>query len=332
MRQPRIGRADRSDQGVDDFALDAVVQMPGIRDIRKTAPAIGNLLVLGERVGDEGKGPLILLEGLRQRLPGGLTFFGRAVLQQVQRRLDREFLAADLEAQAGDGLVEQPVPGRITALRLFVKQLLDAILELIRLVLAQILDPRPVIAEFGRLHRAFDHGVVDAIEFECEKQQMHRGIGQLLGNVTIEFGDRGIDAVAGMNKARIGAETTGEIVDRLIASDGLREPAAAVFACDVFRKFAFVVGLKRDAFRIHSLQITRDFRRVDAGIEIGQIPFRQFVGFPLGRGLPGVRLADGGSVARYGFAGCFVGSGLRRSGGHEYFQIGNTFGSAALSD
>ena len=82
------------------------------------------------------------------------------------------------------------------------EQLLDAILELIRLVLAQILDPRTIMSEFGRLHGALDHGIVDAIEFEREEQQMHRRVGQPLGNVAIEFGDRGIDAVAGMNQAR----------------------------------------------------------------------------------------------------------------------------------
>ena len=276
MREPRIGRADRSDQRIDHLALDAVVQMPGIGDVRKTAPAIGNLLVLGERVGDERKGPLIVLEGLRQRLACRLALFRRAVLQEVERRLDRQLLGPDLEAQAGDGLVEQPVPGGITALGFFVKQLLDAILELIRLVLAQILDPRAVMPERGRLHRAFDHDIVNAIEFEPEEQQMHGSGGQPFGNVAVEFGNRGVDAVAGVNEAGIGAEAAGEVVDRLVALHRSGEPLPAVFPGNVFGELAFVVGLKRDAFCIHLLQITDDFGRVDAGIKIGQIPFRQF--------------------------------------------------------
>ena len=145
VREPRIGGANRADQRIDDLALDAVVQMARIRDILEAAPAIGNLLVLGERIGDERKGPLIGLEGFRQRLPRRLALFAVAILQQAQRRLDREFLGPDLEAQARDGLVEQPVPGGIAALGFLVKQLLDAILELIRLVLAQILDPRAIM-------------------------------------------------------------------------------------------------------------------------------------------------------------------------------------------
>ena len=99
MRQPRIGRAHRPHQRIHHLALDAVGEMPRIRDVLKTAPAVGYLLVLGERVGDQRKRPLVGLEGFRQRLPRRFAFFRRAVLQQVQRRLDRQFLAADLEAQ-----------------------------------------------------------------------------------------------------------------------------------------------------------------------------------------------------------------------------------------
>ena len=159
------------------------------------------------------------------------------------------------------------------------KQLLDAIFELIRLVLAQILDPRPVVAELRRLHRALDHGIVDAVELESEEQQMHRGGRQPLGDVAVELGDRGIDAVAGMDEAGIGAEPAGEIVDRLVAPDGLGEPASAVVAGNAFRQLALVVRLKRGAVGIHLLQIARDFSRVDTGIKVGEIPFRQFAGF-----------------------------------------------------
>ena len=115
------------------------------------------------------------------------------------------------------------------------EQLLDAILELIRLVLAQILDPGPIVREFGRLHRALDHGIVHPIEFEREEQQVHRCLRQPLGDVTVEFGDRGIDAVAGMNQTGIGSEPAGEIVDRLVAPDRFGEPLAAVLLRDPLR-------------------------------------------------------------------------------------------------
>src|SRR5258708_1047694 len=120
-----------------------------MRDVLESAPAIGNLLVLGERIGDQRKGPLIGLERFRQRLRRCLALFAGAVLQQVQRRFDRQLLGPDLEAQCGDGLIKQPVPGGVTALGFLVKQLLDAILQLIRLVLAPILPPPPAFRHFG---------------------------------------------------------------------------------------------------------------------------------------------------------------------------------------
>ena len=255
MRQFRIGRAHRGDQRIDDLALDAVVEMAGVRDIGKAAPAVGNVLVLGERVGDQRKGALIGLEGLCQRLRGRLALLAVAILQEIERRLDRQLLARHLEAQRGDGLVEQPVPGGITGLGFFVEQLLDAVLELIRLVLAQVLDPRPVMPEFRRLHRMLDHAIVNAVELEREEQQMRRGRRQPLGDVAVKFRDRGIDAVAGMHETGIGTKSPCEIVDRFIASHGFREPLSAIFPCAMFRQLALVVRLKRDAIGIHLREV-----------------------------------------------------------------------------
>ena len=97
MRQFWIGRAHRTDQRIDHLALDAIVEMAGIGDVLETAPAIGDLLVLGERIGDQRKGPLVGFEGFRQRLGCRLALLPRAILQQVQRRLDREFFAPTLK-------------------------------------------------------------------------------------------------------------------------------------------------------------------------------------------------------------------------------------------
>lgn len=99
MRQSRIGCTYRCDQRIDDYTLDTVSEMARVGDVLKAAPAIGNVLILGERVGDQRESALVGLEGFRQRLPGRLALLGRAILQHVQGRLDRQFLAAQLEAQ-----------------------------------------------------------------------------------------------------------------------------------------------------------------------------------------------------------------------------------------
>jgi hypothetical protein len=95
MRQTRIGFTHRRNQGVDDLRLDPVGEMTRRRHVLEAAPTIGDLLVLGQRVGDVGEQTEIRLESRRQRLGGGLTLRRIGILHQIQRRLDGEFLAAD---------------------------------------------------------------------------------------------------------------------------------------------------------------------------------------------------------------------------------------------
>ncbi len=176
-----------------------------------------------------------------------LRLSSRRVLQQIERRLDRQRLAADLEAQPRDGLVEQPVPGRIGGHRLLVEQLLDAILELIGLVLADVLEPRPVVAERGIGHRGFELGVVEPVELEHEEQQMRRRGGDALLHVAVEFGARRIDRVAGMNEPGIGDEPAEQIVERLVALHRLGERAPGVGRVRQRGELALVGLLERDA-------------------------------------------------------------------------------------
>ena len=80
VRQPRIGLAHRRHQRVHHLGLDAVGEMARLRDVGEAAPAVGNLLVLGERVGDQREEPQVLLEGLGQRLGRGLALLRVGVL------------------------------------------------------------------------------------------------------------------------------------------------------------------------------------------------------------------------------------------------------------
>src|SRR3954453_17901319 len=121
--------------------------MPRVGNIGKAPPAVGNLLVLGERVGNERELPQVFLEGLGESLRGGLSGLLVRVLQKSEHRLDRQRFRSDLEAQSGDRLVKQPVPGRIGSGRFLVEQLLDAVLELIRLLLADVFEPGAIMTK-----------------------------------------------------------------------------------------------------------------------------------------------------------------------------------------
>ncbi len=176
--------------------------MPRVSDVLEAAPAVGDFLVLGERVGDQHEGAQIVLEGLRQRLRCGTALAHVRVLHQRERLLDRKRLAVDLEAQRADGLVEQAVEGARTGDGLLVEQFFDAILELIRLLLAHVLDPRPVVAERGIGHRGVERGIVETVEFEREEQQMQRRRRDAVLHVAVELRPHRIGRVARVDEAR----------------------------------------------------------------------------------------------------------------------------------
>jgi len=68
MREPRIGSPHRLDQGLHHLGFHPIRQVPSVRDVSKTAPAIRDLLVLRENVGNQREAAQVLLEGLGERL------------------------------------------------------------------------------------------------------------------------------------------------------------------------------------------------------------------------------------------------------------------------
>jgi hypothetical protein len=121
VRQPRIGGAHGLDQRHHHLGLDPIRQVARVGNVGEAAPAVGDFLVLGENIGDQGEGPQLRLEGGGERLRRRPAYLFVPILQQIERRLDRQRFRADSKAQTGDGLVEQPVPSRIRRHRLFVE-------------------------------------------------------------------------------------------------------------------------------------------------------------------------------------------------------------------
>ena len=85
--------------------------MAAIGDILEPTPAIGNLLVLGKRVGDQAEGSQLASEGRGECVRGLAPCFGILILKFVENRLERQFLAVERKPQRGHRLIEQPVPG-----------------------------------------------------------------------------------------------------------------------------------------------------------------------------------------------------------------------------
>ena len=166
---------------------------------------------------------------------------------------------------------------RIGRHRLLVEQLLDAILELIRLVLADVLNPRPVVPERRVRHRGFELLVVEPVELELEEQQMDRRRRDPLLHVAVEFRARRIDRVAGMHEARERTDPSKQIVERLVALHRLGERRSGVGPIRNGAELALVVTLERKALGIAAIEVALHIRIVDPGVEVGEIPFRQLV-------------------------------------------------------
>ncbi len=157
-----------------------------------------------------------LAEGRGQRLGRFLPHLAVGVLQPVQRRLQKHLLAADIEAQLRHRLVEQPVPGAAPGDRLLVEELLDAVFQLIGLVLPEVDHPRPIVAEdrIG-LERLLDQRVVDQVELKREEQEMRAGVRHLLLDVAVEFRALRVGRVAGIDQPRIGGDAADQFLQRL---------------------------------------------------------------------------------------------------------------------
>src|SRR5262249_56204574 len=97
------------------------------------------------------------------------------------------------------------------------KELLDAVLELIRLFPTDIFDPRPVMRQRAVLHGGLELGVVEPIEVEGKEQEMRRGSRDALLHIGVEFAARGIGGVAGMHQPGIGCEPPEKVIERPIA-------------------------------------------------------------------------------------------------------------------
>ena len=157
----------------------------------------------------------------------------------------------------------------------FVKQLLDPVFQLVWPVTAHVFEPRPIMAERGIGCRRLDQGVVDAVEFEREEQKVRRGGGEPLLYVAVEFGDRGIDGVAGVDESGIGREPAHDIVDRLIAAHRFGERRARRRRARQIGELAFVGLLEGDALGVGAIKIAPYRRIVESRIEVGEIPLRQ---------------------------------------------------------
>ena len=132
MAEFRICCHDGVPQRIDDCRLYVVGQVPARLRRWHLAPAILDLLFLGERVVHPGKELDVCVEDPREFPRRSFAKIAVLVRQMVQGRFKVLFLAVHVERQPRDGFVKEPVPSGRAHRRLVVQELLQLVRELVR--------------------------------------------------------------------------------------------------------------------------------------------------------------------------------------------------------
>ena len=106
MRQPAVAAGHSASQRVYHLVLNHVGPVAVARRARVAAPAVGDLLLLGERIGDQREQLDVLVESLADRVRGLLPHGAVPIRQFVQCRRHGQLLTAHRHAHAGHRLVE----------------------------------------------------------------------------------------------------------------------------------------------------------------------------------------------------------------------------------
>ena len=205
--------------------------------------------------------------------PRLLALFAVGILQEVERRLHAECLAADLELQAGDRLVEKPVPGRAPGRGLLVEELFHPVFQLIGAFLADVGEPGRVVGKLGVRHGAVQHRVLDPVQLQLEEQQVGAGGRQPVLHIAVELLAFGVGGLAGIDEAGKGDQAAEQFLQRLVVLHGLRQ-FRRVLARQRLQP-ALVGFLEGARIRGRLIKVRLHGRGVHGRVEIGEVPFRQ---------------------------------------------------------
>ena len=270
VRQSRIGGLHRRGERVDDLVLDHVAEVHRRLRPRILAPAVLDLLVLGQRIGDQREDRDVVALHLAERLGGILADLGVLVRQLVEDLRLGQHLVAEGIAQPRDGLVEQARPGGAADDVLLVQRLLHLVGELVRTVDPQVAQPRPVFGERGILLLGRKVGILELVELEPEEHQLGADVGQRLRHVLRKAAALGIGHVLRVVELGVGADAAHQVRQLLEA----RDRAAQRLAVER-RHLALIVlgeglGVGRGA-----LEVGIEIGASRAGIEVFKFPGRQ---------------------------------------------------------
>ncbi len=273
MAQPRIGRDHRIAQRLHHLWLHMVRQVAAILRGRHLAPAVLDVLFLGQRVVDAGEQLHVPREDRRQRPRPRLAPGAHRVRQQVQRRFKVQWLRLPLhlEHQPGHRLVEKAVPGGCAHGGLVVQELLHLIRQLVRAHGAHPVEDGGIAGEVGTLGQSrFQMLIGQAVELQAEEHQRRGEIRHLVLRVGHELGAGGVECVLVIAQARIGHDPPRHRLDPLIAVDAGQHG----LGIEIGQPPLEIIG-EIAAGLLQPDHVIGKFRCIGRGVEVGQVPFGQ---------------------------------------------------------
>ena len=263
MAELGVGFHHRVAQRLDHLGFDLIAQMPpGLRG-GHAAPAVDDLLFLGLRVVDAGKGADILGKDPRQLARRGFALGTVRVRQQVEHAFDIEVFALHLELKPGDGFVEQTFPG-IAHDSQIMQKTLHLVRQLIGLHRADPVEHGLVARQIGVAgHQLFKVIVRQPVQFEAEENQRRGEVGDLFLHVGHELRPPAIRRQLVVAQPGKGHDPPGDVIDLFVAQNAFEQPVRIKLG-----QLAFVVACEGGAGFFEPIEIAFQFRRVLAPVEV----------------------------------------------------------------
>ena len=261
---------DGRDQRVHHLVLHPVAEIArGDRPL-EAAPLVLDLLVLGQRVGDEGEGAHVLAEHAAERLRRFLPHLPVLVREQVESVGAGERLTAHGEAQRRHGLVEEAHPGRAARHLLLVQEALHLVRQLEGAERPHVPHPGRVAGERGGLQLLRECCVLDPVELEREEEQPAAGGGGLFPHGLEKLRRLGVVHRRAVDEIGVAGQPIQGLLNRLVARDQAAQRSAIEIG-DAARELL----VQRFGLCGCPLQIAPDLVRIRRGIEVGEVPPRQ---------------------------------------------------------
>ena len=265
-----IGILDRAHQRIDHLVLNEIGEVARGNRAGKGAPAVLDLLVLDQRVGDQGEDTDVVAQHMAQGLGGLPPGGGVAVGETVDHLGGGQGLSAKGKPQRRHGFVEQPRPGRPPGHVLLVQQALDLVGELMGPHGAQVAQPGFIAREGRRLQLRVQGRIVEAVQLQGKEQQVTGNRRRAFLHALKETRHLRIAHVAGIDELRVAHDAAEGFLDLLEARDGRPQ----VFAAQRRQLAGIVLAKGRGPF-VAANQILLQAFRILPGVEVAQVPGRK---------------------------------------------------------